>query len=281
MLAEVRALNEAIIIADQLPKAMAPEVIKNTSLKTEHRITSIDDRGLLGNTMSAYDVQLERMATFSQGKALVVYEGLLKPFELQMHQWSRIGDFVDDNLYTSPNDLELYERLSYEGSPFIDDMEKSFKITKAKFDAKWHELSKAVNEFNKLLYELSLNPRFERINSFCQERKSDDWSKASDDERNNYLAKMNKMLDKMQKPIDSQKQNYYNLCNIVEEIILALYAYRKQNSHFEKEIHKDFTMKVKSFTKICVDVEKEYGKYGLVRTPEQKARLIRLLKQWE
>ena len=33
MLAEVRALREGIIIADQLPTAMAPEVIKNTNIK--------------------------------------------------------------------------------------------------------------------------------------------------------------------------------------------------------------------------------------------------------
>ena len=38
MLAEVRALREGIIIADQLPTAMAPEVIKNTNIKLIHRL---------------------------------------------------------------------------------------------------------------------------------------------------------------------------------------------------------------------------------------------------
>ena len=40
MLAEVRALREGIIIADQLPTAMAPEVIKNTNIKLIHRPVS-------------------------------------------------------------------------------------------------------------------------------------------------------------------------------------------------------------------------------------------------
>ena len=36
MLAEVRALKESIFIADQLPTAMAPEILKNTGLKIEY-----------------------------------------------------------------------------------------------------------------------------------------------------------------------------------------------------------------------------------------------------
>lgn len=149
MLAEVRNLNEAIIIADQLPTAMAPEVIKNTSLKLGHRMTSQDDRQLLGGTMSADDVQLERMATFSQGKTLCIYEGLLKPFELQMAQWSRVKEkdetgrereVVRDELYDSPKDDELYDILCYQGSPFISDMEQSYIITTKKMSDKWEEV---------------------------------------------------------------------------------------------------------------------------------------------
>ena len=84
MLAEVRALREGIVIADQLPTAMAPEVIKNTNLKIVHRLTSSDDRGLIGSTMSASDMQVEALSTYMPGNALVTYEGLLKPFRMQI-----------------------------------------------------------------------------------------------------------------------------------------------------------------------------------------------------
>lgn len=84
MLAEVRALGEGIVIADQLPTAMAPEVIKNTSLKIALRITAQDDRELLGGTMNANPDQLENLSVFSPGHALVSYEPLLKPFEVQL-----------------------------------------------------------------------------------------------------------------------------------------------------------------------------------------------------
>ncbi len=95
MLAEVRALGEAIVIADQLPTAMAPEVVKNTSLKFGLRLTSQDERELLGATMSADVVQMERMGIFTPGHSLVSYEDLLKPFEIQIPEFK--GDnFVDD-----------------------------------------------------------------------------------------------------------------------------------------------------------------------------------------
>ena len=78
MLAEVRALREGIIIADQLPTAMAPEVIKNTNIKLVHRLTSQDDRELVGSTMSASPLQMENMATYTSGQALFTYEKLLR-----------------------------------------------------------------------------------------------------------------------------------------------------------------------------------------------------------
>jgi hypothetical protein len=87
MLAEVRALRQGIVIADQLPTAMAPEVIKNTGLKIGLRITSADDRELLGSTMAASALQLEQMATSMPGSALISYEGLLKPFRIQAREW--------------------------------------------------------------------------------------------------------------------------------------------------------------------------------------------------
>lgn len=87
MLAEVRALKESIVIADQLPTVMAQEVLKNTGLKVGLRITSADDRSLLGSTMAANGVQMEAMATFEPGHSIVSYEGLMRPFTMQTHMW--------------------------------------------------------------------------------------------------------------------------------------------------------------------------------------------------
>lgn len=104
MLAEVRALREGIIIADQLPTAMASEVIKNTNIKLVHRLTSQDDRALVGSTMSASPLQLENMATYTKGHALFTYEDLLKPFDIQV---SRVPVHGED----TPSDVHLRDLM--------------------------------------------------------------------------------------------------------------------------------------------------------------------------
>lgn len=92
MLREVRAYSEGMIIADQLPTAIAPEVLKNTGLKIALRMSSSDDRELLGSMMAADAAQLERMAVANRGQALVLYEGLQRPFELMMTEWLGVPD---------------------------------------------------------------------------------------------------------------------------------------------------------------------------------------------
>ena len=136
MLAEVRALGEGIIIADQLPTSLAPQVTKNTTLKVAHRITATDDREFLGGTMGIDAVQMEQLGQFTKGQALCVYEGVPKPFEVQIHKYE--GDDA------SPDDAELFgimrERDYYEKL-----MRKDFKIMFCKFSERRGLLEKNLN----------------------------------------------------------------------------------------------------------------------------------------
>ncbi|GMU20520.1 MAG: hypothetical protein AMXMBFR13_06170 [Phycisphaerae bacterium] len=79
MLAELRALGEGIVIADQLPSAVAPEVVKNTSTKLAHRLVSNDDREDLGGAMLLGATEIEELARLSPGEAYFYSEGLYKP----------------------------------------------------------------------------------------------------------------------------------------------------------------------------------------------------------
>lgn len=107
MLAEVRALREAIVIADQLPTALTSEVTKNTGWKLVHRLTSQDDREQIGTAISASPLQLEQMATFTTGKAFIYHERTQKPFEVQIAEW--IAPDVD---YDLANDSQLYAHIA-------------------------------------------------------------------------------------------------------------------------------------------------------------------------
>lgn len=174
MLAEVRALKEGIVIADQLPTVMAQEVIKNTSLKIGLRITSSDDRDVLGSTMSANSLQLEEMATFNVGRSLISYEGLMRPFTMQTHEWCgnwstlhcnkdildidwcknncpyyKIGDCEPirserNKITTSPSDTELVE-IMRNREVYHEICNRSFKIESTKFSREYIKLSEQID----------------------------------------------------------------------------------------------------------------------------------------
>lgn len=70
MLAEVRALRESIIIADQLPSSMAQEIMKNTGLKITLRMTSQDERQYVGGAMSASPLQVDNLSRYRKRKGI-------------------------------------------------------------------------------------------------------------------------------------------------------------------------------------------------------------------
>ncbi|MDV3001086.1 MAG: hypothetical protein N5P05_002692 [Chroococcopsis gigantea SAG 12.99] len=79
MLAEMRALREAIIVIDQLPTAVAFEVIKNTNVKIAHRLVSADDRKDIGSSMLLNNSQMEEVARFNPGQSFLYMEGWYRP----------------------------------------------------------------------------------------------------------------------------------------------------------------------------------------------------------
>lgn len=83
MLAELRALGEGMIIADQLPSAVAPEVVKNTGTKIANRLVSVDDREGLGGAMLLGGTELEEIARLSPGECFFYTEGLYRPRRVQ------------------------------------------------------------------------------------------------------------------------------------------------------------------------------------------------------
>lgn len=276
MLAEVRALNEAIIIADQLPTAMAPEVIKNTSLKLGHRMTSQDDRQLLGSTMSADEVQLERMATFTTGRTLCIYEGLLKPFELQMEQWSKVNGVVHDELYDSPSDDKLYAMLCYEGSPFIKDLEQSFKITADKYNKQWDDIMEDVNEYFDELDNLAeACGDIENTREFLDQY---DWSKISAEKREEVLTQAQNTAIETEAKKDALEAQFHRLSDAMEEVIFSLSSYKKQNKYCEERVRDLVTEKLYGYKSFAETVKE---RFGFERSDEQKASRTEKLKQWE
>ena len=75
MLAEVRKYGEGLIIADQIPAKLIPDVIKNTNTKIVHRLFAEDDRRAMGEAMMMNDEQRDFLPKLQVGEAIVFCGG--------------------------------------------------------------------------------------------------------------------------------------------------------------------------------------------------------------
>ena len=84
LLAEIRAYGEGLIIAEQIPAKLIPDVIKNTAVKIVHRLPAQDDRDAVGATMNLRPLQSEYLVTLRPGEAAVHADGMDYPLLARM-----------------------------------------------------------------------------------------------------------------------------------------------------------------------------------------------------
>ena len=102
MLAEVRKYGEGLIIADQIPAKLIPDVIKNTHTKIVHRLFAEDDRRAMGETMMMDDEQRAFLPNLGVGEAIVFCGGWHGP----AHAAIRKDHAQTDNVDKKPLDLD-------------------------------------------------------------------------------------------------------------------------------------------------------------------------------
>jgi DNA helicase HerA-like ATPase len=79
ILAEVRAYGEGLVIAEQIPTKLIPDVIKNTAIKVVHRLPAQDDRDAVGATMNLDTQQSRFLVTLPPGTGAVFADGMDHP----------------------------------------------------------------------------------------------------------------------------------------------------------------------------------------------------------
>lgn len=84
LLSEVRAYGEGIVVAEQIPSKLIPDVIKNTSVKIMHRLPALDDREAVGATMNLTEAQSEYVVSVPRGRAASFAEGMDHPALVQV-----------------------------------------------------------------------------------------------------------------------------------------------------------------------------------------------------
>ncbi|MFW2154062.1 hypothetical protein, partial [Acinetobacter gyllenbergii] len=75
-----------LIIADQIPNKLAPEVLKNTNTKIIHRLFAADDRHAIGETVGLNEEQINFLPMLKAGEAIVYSAGWHEAVRTQVGQ---------------------------------------------------------------------------------------------------------------------------------------------------------------------------------------------------
>lgn len=79
ILAEMRSYGQGVVIAEQIPSKLAPDVIKNSSNKIVQRIVARDDQGLMASTIGLKEDDGVFLGSLKCGEGLCHKEGMTLP----------------------------------------------------------------------------------------------------------------------------------------------------------------------------------------------------------
>ena len=72
MLSEIRSYGEGLMILDQVPTRLIPDVVKNTNYKIAHRMSSPDDCAVMESALALRGDQRGILPTLAQGEVIVL-----------------------------------------------------------------------------------------------------------------------------------------------------------------------------------------------------------------
>lgn len=84
VISEIREYGQGVIIVDQIPSKLTPDVVKNTNIKIIHRTLAKDDREYVGSTMNLTEEQDRELCLLEVGRAVIHREGMDKAFLVQI-----------------------------------------------------------------------------------------------------------------------------------------------------------------------------------------------------
>lgn len=79
LLAEIRSYGQGVIVAEQIPAKIIPDVVKNSAIKILHRLPSADDREFVGATMNLSEEQSTHAISLPPGQAVAHVDGMDRP----------------------------------------------------------------------------------------------------------------------------------------------------------------------------------------------------------
>ena len=163
LIAEMRSYGQGVIVAEQIPTKIAPDVIKNTNTKIIHRLVSLDDQIAVGTGLGLEEQECRYLNQLAAGTALAHKEGMAKPVEIAVFNNlpnEAIGDMRIEMLGKSL-DRELPAKLALHESGLLDSshtkavalrLVNSLFVSTFELDELLPEAIKAVKRAEQLTY---------------------------------------------------------------------------------------------------------------------------------
>lgn len=111
MIAEMRSYGQGVIVAEQIPTKLAPDVIKNSSTKIVQRIVSADDQQTIANTIGVTGDDAIQLGSLETGFAYCHKEGMVLPTPVKIRDYY-LSNGVKQSLDVFVTDEELYNNNS-------------------------------------------------------------------------------------------------------------------------------------------------------------------------
>lgn len=112
MIAEMRSYGQGVIIAEQIPSKLAPDVIKNSSNKIIQRVVCADDQALVANTIGLKEEDAVYLGSLKTGVALCHKEGMSLPVYVSVN--SIEDNFIADADLMKEDITDIFRPINYQ-----------------------------------------------------------------------------------------------------------------------------------------------------------------------
>ena len=175
LLAEVRKYGEGLIIADQIPNKLAPEVLKNTNTKIIHRLFAADDRQTVGETVGLSEEQINFLPMLKAGEAIVYSAGWHEAVRTQVGQLHDTNAKpLDETIIAQHSQKRIFEQREQLYPHLSQILKKCDAVQFNEFIQsgsftlnlwlKWYELSIEKNSNHKQLIIQRLSSEMDKLN---------------------------------------------------------------------------------------------------------------------
>lgn len=110
MIAEMRSYGQGVIVAEQIPSKLAPDVIKNSSTKIVQRIVSADDQQIIANTIGISAEDALQLGSLEAGYAFCHKEGMSLPTTVKISDKVTDDDGAEQEMDVFVSDEVLYNK---------------------------------------------------------------------------------------------------------------------------------------------------------------------------